>query len=268
MSLALRCTLLSVAAASVFPVATLAQITTHTFRVDSQIHDTWWNATSNPNRRVGADVKITFDYTIGTIGTGVAKLTFDVTNLGPADGFNRSDLTGFGFNLPAPFAYQSFSSSLLTPGEPGGIGFGQKANYSLTYGGTFDRGVRLRYGGTSYSEHSGGDPLYGLRSGYTARFVFSFNVTNATKDVFADYFNVAAFFAGEDPEMIFRFRNVLTPLPNKPTSFNTLNAKVLVSEQFGGGEEVPEPATYGILGALLLAGLIARRRWQSHQEKV
>jgi hypothetical protein len=266
MSTALRSILLFVAAATVLPVAALAQITTHTFRVDSTVHDTWWSSTSNPNRRVGADVTIKFDYSVGTIGSGVAKLTFDITNLGPADGFNRSDLTGFGFNLPANFGSPSFSYSLLTPGEPGGIGFGQKANYSVSYGGTFDRGVRLSYGGTNYSEHSGGDPRYGLRSGFTTRFVFSFNVTGSNKDVFEDHFNVAAFFAGTDPEMVFRFRDVKTPLPNKPTSFDTLNAKVVVSEQFGGGEEVPEPSTYGILGALLLAGLVVRRRWHQRQE--
>jgi hypothetical protein len=213
------------------------------------------------NENTGAGARLFFDFnsTLGTLTVDVTNYsgyTYNSTSLSPGT------LMGFGFELnPQNLTLTNFTQSLMAGlnvsgvvgAEPGGINFSAVTNYSIAGLASVDIGA------DATGQGQGGNPDNGLAGGFGARFVFTFSGVDTAK------FNPDDFWFTNPTttaDMIFRFQ--ATGTDRKGSDKTAL--------YFGGngggegeGDPVPEPSTYGLIGALILIGLIAKRRFAARK---
>jgi len=185
-----------------------------------------------------------FDQTLGYL-----RLT--LTNLSGTLSYTDGVLQGFGFDGPTGLNYiaGSFTTESVSAGEPGGVNYSIGLGYNFSGLGTdgnFDFGA----GTAGASGNGGGSPSDGLAGGYSAAFRFQF-------DGDLSNFNATHFFSnnGSDADFGFRYQGVAVVNSEKIVYF--------VDDTFGA-PPIPEPSTYGFLGAGVLFGVaILKRRRQA-----
>ena len=180
---------------------------------------------------VGAQTGVRTDFTFAINPTTDLVSVF-VSNLVAGPGGVTGTLTSFGFNVPDNL----ISSAQLTSAP---AGWTLAVPYDLNAGGNiFVQEVGAATGGNP----NGGDPQTGIAFGGTGTFVFSFsNFTNATGFLGANGVTGRWQEVTVNPKSDEGFGNPGTP----------------------GGPivPVPEPSTYGLIGAAILtAGVYLRRR--------
>ena len=206
-----------------------------------QGHMEFWKASSSASSKVG-----TFKLFIDNLSV-YQKL--DHTLTGHADGV----LTGFGFNVGSGFSFQSgsFSESITGPlagletgPESGGILFSPQNSFTVGSGSsaeTFEEGA---FASTSAK---------GLAGGYAALFPFNFVTSSST--CLTSHFNSQSFFSDADlKDLYFRFQSVRDG-DCDPTLTDTMFVGFPTNPP-----ATPEPATYGLIGGVMLFGLVAQRR--------
>jgi hypothetical protein len=170
---------------------------------------------------------------------GYLRLT--LTNLSGTLGYTDGVLMGAGFDAPVGVTYKagSFTMESVSAGEPGGVDYSLGIGYGfsgLGANGSFDFGAST----SGADGNGGGSPSNGLAGGgYSATFRFQFegDLTN---------FSAYDFFAnnGSDADIGFRFQAVAVT--------NSEKVAVVVSDVI---PPIPEPSTYGAIGAGVLLGL-------------
>lgn len=167
-----------------------------------------------------------------TINAATDQVTVLVDNTHPGVGGVTGTVTSFGFNIPATLA--GTGSLLSTVGVPAGT-WSFFEPYNLN---NFDEDV----GTGSGANVNGGQPNQSVQPGSTATFIFQFG----------DFSNATGFLGTNGLSL----------------KWQALSTNGQSDHGFGNpGEEpapaitpVPEPSTYGLVGAALLAvGLIMRR---------
>jgi PEP-CTERM motif len=198
---------------------------------------------SGNNLGVAIDATFTF-----SINAGVGTLQLKLKNLAGtakasygegAGNYTGGILTGFGFDGPMGATYiagsfaQALSASSLL--EPGGIDFVPTIPYTETNPvGNFDFGAAS----------SAPAPHNGLAGGYEAVFTFKFNGD-------LTYFTPGGFFShnGTDADFGFRFQSI-------PVGEGSDKFVYYVDDN----PPIPEPSTYGLLGAGILIAIVGRKR--------
>jgi hypothetical protein len=192
------------------------------------------------NTGVAIQALFEFDQALGYL-----RLT--LTNLSGTGSYTPGVLMGGGFDGPVGLIYKagSFTTESISAGEPGGVDFLVGNGFSfggLGANGSFDFGA----GTNGPDGNGGGDPADGLAGGYTAalRFQFEGDLTN---------FNATQFFAtnGTDADMGFRFQSV---------GANGQNSEKLAYVVVDQTPPIPEPSTYGLIGAGTLLALVGVSR--------
>jgi hypothetical protein len=214
-----------------------------------------WGTTDSWNNS-GVAVNAKFEFSVSpTVGT--LKLT--LTNLAGtaksiwgegAGNYTSGILTQFAFDIPSNLKLISGSTRFteaLAPGnggETGGIDF--ELDVPQTIGAwSYD------FGADSVSEAKG------LAGGFSAIFTFKFTgTTTANTPAALANFNTGNFFktngsASNDPDMGFRFENVG---PGCDDDFDKFAYWV------NDNPPIPEPSTYGLMGAGALVGAIIVKR--------
>jgi hypothetical protein len=201
------------------------------------------NTNTADNSGVAVKALFEFDQTLGYL-----RITID--NLSGTGSYTDGVLQGFGFDGTAGLTYvaNSFAVESVTAGEPGGVNYTIGLGYSFSGLGTdgnFDFGA----GTAGANGNGGGSPDDGLAGGYSAafRFQFSGDLSN---------FNAGSFFGanGDDADFGFRFQGVTRVNSEKIVYFATDEAP-----------PVPEPSTYGMIGALALLAIVGWRKLRVHQ---
>lgn len=202
--------------------------------------------TTSENTGVAVDALFEFNYggTPGLLRLTLSNLSGTARPAIEGGGFYTDGvLVGFGFDAPVGITYTAGSfTQTLAPGslaEPFGVDFAPEITFDLNGLASFDFGA-------------GADdpvPKYGLSGGYSAIFTLQFegNLTN---------FNSSGFFAnnGSDADIGFRFQDVgVNGEESEKVAFVVENPPI------------PEPSTYGFIGAALLMGIVARKRFRSRQ---
>ena len=225
----------------------------------------------------GAGARLSFDF-----DSAAKTLQIDITNLSggwrtvgfgaeqQVVRFGSGTLTGFGFETnPGNLWANRFAawgdSALNAPGVWGtdSIGFALSQNYTLNGG-----GAAQPYSMDLGAAHSG-NVHSGLAAGHGASFRFRFTAPGSAFD--AATFNPYDFFFRDTDsdqwDMSFRFQQTdgrfATWDKCHPGCYSPCGEgsdKVAVSFNLENDYQVPEPSTYGLLGAAALAGLALFRR--------
>jgi hypothetical protein len=177
-------------------------------------------------------------------------------------GFNNANgtVTSFGFDLPAVFLPPPTGTADSAPTIFGPIsGFGlHDAGFVATWNVTLDYSinnlVHLNFGAGANPNPQGGNANDGIWFGETATFVFQFYPSSA--------YTTSPF--------------PLTTIEARWQEVGTGEARSGEGSDFGGIDvpsggpivPVPEPATYGLIGAVALAGVVALKRRRSAQASV
>lgn len=234
------------AVAGLFALCLAPRASAQLFHIVSK--DTFPGVDSWNNTGIALNAKFEFNYG-GT--TGLLRLT--LTNLGGtarpvAEGggtYISGSLTQFGFDTPTGLSLVSGSySQALASGsgsEPSGINF------------VLDVGQTIGAWNFDFGADSSTIPK-GLSGGYSA--IFNFKFTGSASAL--SKFNAAGFFAnnGTDADMGFRFDNIQ---PDCPVDYDKLAFWVDDTPN----APIPEPSTYGILGAAALFGMIGFKRYRT-----
>ncbi len=229
------------------------------------------------NQGAGARLSFNFDAAAQTLRIDVTNLSGGWRTVGAGAAqqlvrFGTGTLTGFGFETNPDNLWANRFAAWTNPAfnAPGiwgsdAINFVLNQNYELNGGGS-DHPYYMDLGTSS-----SGNVHAGLASGYGASFRFRFTSTTSGFD--AATFNPYDFFFRDtdaDPwDMSFRFQQT-SGLPatyfsgcynpcDNPCG-NEGSDKVAVAFHLEEDLQVPEPSTYGLLGAAALLGLVVTRR--------
>jgi hypothetical protein len=180
----------------------------------------------------GASTGVMTNFTF-TLNTTANTLSVLVSNTQPGPGGVTGTLTSFGFNIPDNL----FASASLTAAP---TGWTLASPYDLNAGGNnFMQDIGAKTG----NNVNGGSPQTGIAFGQTGTFVFQF----------ADFANAAGFLGANGVSGRWQVVNAGSGSdagfgnPGLPSGADII--------------PVPEPSTYGMIGAVgLLAGAILRRR--------
>jgi hypothetical protein len=177
-------------------------------------------------------VTTSFNFTVDPV---LNRLTVLVDNTHAGAGGITGTVTSFGFNIPSSLA--GTGSLLSTVGVPAGT-WSFFEPYDLNAGGNvFQQDV----GAGSGKNPNGGQPNEGITPGSTATFVFQF----------ADFASVEGFLG--DDGVTSRWQ-AIGAVGGSDQGFG-------VRPPVGAEGAVPEPSTYGALGAVvLLLGVFARKK--------
>lgn len=192
--------------------------------------------------------------TTGTIKLYVENLSVYQLLDSSLSGFENGIITGFGFDLGSGFTWDTSFTEMNPALAIAGWATGTDAINFAPEQPFFNSGVSMDIGGDSETPITAN----GIAGGYWS--VFSFGFTTAG-DIDAT-FNADYFFDDADGEdLFFRFQAVSS------NGVGTANSdKVYITWDDGGGgfdNPVPEPSTYGLIGAMALLALVivrARKR--------
>lgn len=170
-------------------------------------------------------------------------------------GYEDAVLTGFGFNVGTGFTYKSSSFTQAITGPIAGWETASEPN-----GITFTRSSNFTAGGELFEQGAfASNPVLqeGLSGGYSALFTFQF--TASTASFLTSNFNANKFFGDADlKDLYFKFQEV-----SSGGCAGTNTDEIYVGFPSGDIPPTPEPSTYGMIGAALLVGLVAHRKYRS-----
>jgi hypothetical protein len=206
------------------------------------------------NTGVAVDALFKFDHELGYLEITLSNLSGTPKPGGGS--YTDGILVGFGFDGPTGLSYKSgsFSAEGFTAGEPSGVNFVLGLGFSMSGGlgaagnGSFDFGAGV---GGADGNGAGGSPAAGIAGGYSATFRFQFE-----GDLTA--FNASSFFAqnGGDADLGFRLKAV-----GADGSYSEKIAFVVADEI----PPVPEPTSYGVIGAAMLLCAVSLKWRRSTQ---
>ncbi len=234
------------------------------------------------NQGAGARLSLDFDTAAKRLAISVTNLSGGWRTVGVGDEqdtlyFGTGTLMGFGFetnpdNLQAT-SFASWASSALNAGPAGldPINFSLAQNYDLSGGGANQ--FYMDAGTAASGNVNGGNPGNGLAAGYGAKFLFTFNTPSFNAATFNP---LDFFFRDADPDiydMSFRFQQTgglgTASTPGRHSGhftdcFENDNGsdKVAIVFNLEQDFEVPEPSTYGLIGAGALLALALHRRFR------
>ena len=188
----------------------------------------------------GTGVKAQFTFTIDDLAN---TMTVAVNNTIAGDGGAFGTITGFGFNVPFTAAELGVGGANVSFTQSFGTLWNKFVPYGLSPADPFEQDFGVSSGPTE----DGGNPPNGVAFGSTATFVFTFPDFAADSDFLgANALSVRFQAVTDQTGLMGQSDKVLgTPPEDDPGD-----------PQFG----VPEPSTYGLIGAMLLMGLAVIRR--------
>lgn len=219
---------------------------------------------------VGANTGVTTNFYAKVVGQ---DLYITVDNSIATDSGITGTVTSFGFNTPwvAPLSLSKIQISYTVESDTGPTQAWKKfSSYTLNAGG-YGGGLTVDLGIASDSNPNpnGNNPNNGVEFGEVVTFKFSFNAT--TYDIpelenIADFFNQSV--NGKD--FLVRWQDIEYPSSNAKNGGcgGCGDCQGATSDTFAGTftveefHEVPEPSTYGLLGAFMLAAAIGIRRFR------
>lgn len=242
---------------------------------------------ANENQGAGARLSLTFDAAAKKLAIDLTNLSGGVRTVGTGAAqqdiyFGTGTLMGFGFetnpdNLYATAFSSWASASLNAPGTFGSdtIDFNLAQNYNLSGGGALNP-FYMDVGTATGGNVNGGNPGAGLASGHGAKFRFTFGSPAFDAATFNPF---DFFFRDADPDiydMSFRFQQTggldqcQPDAGRKGKGFGDCftqchddgSDKVAIVFNTEFDYEVPEPSTYGLIGAGALLGLALHRRFR------
>jgi hypothetical protein len=196
----------------------------------------------------GGTTGVTAEFTF-TIDDVANTVTVFVDNTILGENGAQGTITTFGFNTPFATADLGADGSNVSFTQDFGDMWNMFAPYELSPTETFAQDFGVGSGPTE----EGGNPQNGIEFGSTGTFVFTFPDFTGTDSI--------AGWLGEDGLSV-RFQEVLDSM-----GVSGQSDKVFGNPDDGGGGGggvVPEPSTYGLLGAMALLG-IAAMRYLRHQ---